>query len=106
MIPCGEAVQNLRTTSLEASITRDTYHMSYKYVRLLTALMMARVYCNETIAGVTWTPSDYSYTTEEISLMKEAVENAYVAPYTITPHGEYGVMLPADFSDTVIWDAE
>lgn len=106
MIPCGEAVQNLRTTSLEASITRDTYHMSYKYGRLLTALMMARVYCNETIAGVTWTPSDYSYTTEEISLMKEAVENAYVAPYTITPHGESGVMLPADFFDTVIWDAE
>lgn len=108
LIPNGTAVQNLRTTSLEPSITRDTYHMSYDYGRLLTALMMCRVFANETIAGVTYTPAGYSYEASDIALIKEAVENAFVAPYTITPHGQTpGVInLPAGLSDTIVWDPE
>ena len=107
VIPMGTAVQNLRTTYLEDVLTRDTYHMSYKYGRVLTALMMCRVFCNETIADVTYT-GGYSLTDEEIALIKEALENAYVAPYKITPHGQSPTpgpgAFPAELPETIVWD--
>ncbi len=84
VIPCGTAVQNLRTSFLGDNITRDGYHMSYDNGRYLTGLMWARKITDKSIAGITYTPSSYSYSEKQIAAIKEAVENAYNKPYEVT----------------------
>lgn len=84
VIPCGTAVQNLRTSYLGDTITRDGYHMSYNNGRLLTGLMWARQITGKSIADITYKPSSYSYTTDQITVIKDAVEKAYVKPYEVT----------------------
>ena len=84
VIPCGTAVQNIRTSFLGDNITRDGYHMSEKIGRYLTGLMWARQITGKSIADVTYKPSSYTYTDNEIFVIKEAVNNAYDKPYEVT----------------------
>lgn len=84
VIPCGTAVQNMRTSFQGDNITRDGYHMSYDVGRLLTALMWARQITGKSIADVSYKPSSYTYTDKLISAIKEAVESAYSTPYAVT----------------------
>ena len=84
VIPCGTAVQNLRTSFIGDTITRDGYHMSYDYGRFVTGLMWARQITGKSIEGVSYTPSGYSYTEEDILAIKEAVDNAHKTPYEVT----------------------
>ena len=58
--------------------------MSYKIGRYLTGLMWARQITGKSIAGVTYKPSSYTYTDDEIFVIKEAVNNAYDKPYEVT----------------------
>ena len=84
VIPCGTAVQNLRTSYLGDNITRDGYHMSYNNGRLLTGLMWARQITGKSIEGITYRPSSYTYTEDQITVIKDAVEKAYTKPYEVT----------------------
>lgn len=84
VIPNGTVVQNLRTSFIGDNITRDGYHMSYDIGRFATALMWARQITGKSIEGVSYTPSGYSYTEEDILAIKEAVDNAYKTPYEVT----------------------
>ena len=91
VIPCGTAVQNLRTSYLGDNITRDGYHMSYNNGRLHTGLMWARQITGKSIADITYKPSSYTYTEDQITVIKDAVEKAYTKPYEVTE----SVILPA-----------
>lgn len=84
VIPNGTVVQNLRTSFIGDNITRDGYHMSYDIGRFATALMWARQITGKSIEGVSYTPSGYSYTEEDILAIKEAVDNAHKTPYEVT----------------------
>lgn len=84
VIPNGTVVQNLRTSFIGDNITRDGYHMSYDIGRFATALMWARQITGKSIEGVSYTPSGYSYTEEDVLAIKEAVDNAYKTPYEVT----------------------
>ena len=84
VIPCGTAVQNLRTSYLGDNITRDGYHMSYNNGRLLTGLMWARQITGKSIEGITYKPSSYTYTEDQITVIKDAVEKAYTKPYEVS----------------------
>lgn len=84
VIPCGTAVQNLRTSYLGDNITRDGFHMSYNNGRLLTGLMWARQITGKSIEGITYKPSSYTYTEDQITVIKDAVEKAYTKPYEVT----------------------
>jgi hypothetical protein len=84
VIPSGTVVQNLRTSFIGDNITRDGYHMSYDIGRFATALMWARQITGKSIEGVSYTPSGYSYTEEDILAIKEAVDNAHKTPYEVT----------------------
>ena len=84
VIPCGTAVQNLRTSYLGDTITRDGFHMSYDVGRYLTGLMWARQITGKSIAGINYKPSAYTYTADQITVIKDAVEKAYNRPYEIT----------------------
>ena len=84
VIPCGTAVQNLRTSLTGDNITRDGYHMSYDYGRLVTALMWARQISGRSIAEVSYLPSGYTFGEKPVAAVKEAVENAWKNPYGVT----------------------
>ena len=84
VIPCGTAVQNLRTSFLGDNITRDGYHMSYDVGRYVTALMWARLISGRSIEGISYKPSGYSYSDKTIAAIKEAVENAFEKPFEVT----------------------
>lgn len=92
VIPSGTAVQNLRTSYMGDKylytyhITRDGYHMSYKNGRFLTALMWARQITGKSIADISYRPkpSDYTYSSDDITVIKDAVEKAYNHPYEVT----------------------
>jgi len=84
VIPCGTAVQNLRTSFYGDNITRDGYHMSYDVGRFVTGLMWARQITGKSIENLTYKPSGYAYSEKLLSAMKEAVQKAYENPYTVT----------------------
>lgn len=84
LIPCGTAVQNLRTSFIGDTITRDGYHMSYDIGRYLTALMWARSITHCDISSISYKPSGYTYGTETVAAIKEAVDNAYAEPLKVT----------------------
>ena len=102
VIPCGTAVQNLRTSFLGDNITRDGYHMSYDNGRYLTGLMWARQITGLSIADVTYKPSSYSYTDKKIAAIKEAVENAYLKPYEVTESSYPPVPIVSGDAETII----
>ncbi|MCF0172241.1 MAG: DUF4886 domain-containing protein [Bacteroidales bacterium] len=107
VIPCGTAVQNLRTSLIGDNVTRDGYHMAYDTGRYVTAMMWARQISGRDISGVTWKPSGYSFSEKQILAIKEAVNNAYDHPYEVTrsqyeseaevcpPHEELAAVLKA-----------
>lgn len=84
VIPTGTAIQNLRTSLYGDNITRDGYHLAYDSGRLAAAMMWAKQITGCDIQKITWRPSGYIYTTQRYEAIKEAVENAYSNPYTIT----------------------
>ena len=84
VIPCGTAVQNLRTSLFGDTLTRDGYHMSFDIGRFVTALMWAKQISGCDLSKISWRPSSYSYSDKQIAAIKEAVDNAYVRPYQVT----------------------
>lgn len=84
VIPCGTAVQNLRTSFIGDTITRDGYHMSYDKGRFVTGLMWARLLTGSSIVGNTYRPSGYSYTGKVMAALWESVENAFRTPLAVT----------------------
>lgn len=102
VIPCGTAVQNLRTSYLGDTITRDGYHMSYDNGRYLTGLMWARKITDKSIADIKYTPSSYTYSEKQIAAIKEAVENAYNKPYEVTESIYPPVPIVTGSAETII----
>lgn len=84
VIPCGTAIQNLRTSVIGDNLTRDGYHLSTNIGRYAAALMWAKQITGCDIDGITWRPSGNIYTARQIEAIKEAVNNAYANPYTVT----------------------
>lgn len=84
VIPCGTAVQNLRTSFIGDTITRDGYHMSYDKGRFVTGLMWARLLTGSSVVGNTYRPSGYSYTGKVMAALWESVENAFRTPLAVT----------------------
>ena len=84
IIPTGTAVQNMRTSYVGDTLTRDGYHMSYDNGRYLAALTFAKGITGCDLSKVSFTPSQYSYTATILKAMKEAVENAMAKPFEVT----------------------
>ena len=84
VIPVGTAIQNLRTSSLGDDQTRDGHHLSYGIGRYTAALTWFRFICDVGVENITWTPSSYPEIETNIAIIKEAVENAYKSPFTLT----------------------
>lgn len=84
IIPSGTAVQNLRTSYMGDTITRDGYHMSYDMGRYLTGLTYVKTLLGCDLNDITYLPSKYNYTKKDILAIKDAVNKAIANPFTVT----------------------
>lgn len=84
IIPCGTAVQNLRTSFIGDNITRDGHHMSYNIGRYVTALMWARQIVGLDVEKSSYRPADQKFTDNQVLAMKDAVEKAFKKPFEVT----------------------
>ncbi len=89
VIPCATSVQNLRTSYIGDTITRDGYHMTFDRGRYTLGLTW---YCRLTGGSpddITWVPEAYPELANDLPAIREAVRNAIATPYAVTPSTLY-----------------
>ena len=84
VIPSGTAIQNLRTSPLGDTLTRDGHHLSYGIGRYTAALTWLAAITGYDIDEITATPASYPEVAENLDYIKEAVNNAIENPYEVT----------------------
>lgn len=88
IIPVGTAAQNLRTTYIGDTITRDGYHLNYGFGRYMAGLAWFAVITGGSIDNVTFIPEEYPDIAEKLPAIKESVRNALKSPFEITESTE------------------
>ena len=84
ILPCGTAIQNIRTSYLGDTLTRDGYHLSYDIGRYTAALVWYKVLWGADLTDVTAVPTPYPDVARHLPAIKEAVQNAAKNPFEIT----------------------
>ena len=84
LIPCGTSVQNLRTSYLGDTLTRDGYHMDYQIGRYVTGLTWACVFTGVDANEIKYNPSPARINDDMLRAAAEAVNNALANPYAVT----------------------
>lgn len=82
VIPVGTAIQNVRTSYIGDTLTRDGYHLSYQTGRYIAGLTWFKALTGQSIDGIRYTPDGMS--AYELETIKEAVNNACEKPFEIT----------------------
>ena len=95
IIPSGTAIQNLRTSYLGDTLTRDGYHLSYDIGRYTAALTWYKELTGADITDLTVVPKQYGNIADHLPAIKEAVNNAVANPFEVTPstHTEREIVL-------------
>ena len=84
IIPAGTAVQNLRTSYLDDSLSLDTYHMSYGTGRYAVALTWFSFFTGIDARYIDWVPEAYPKIAEDKAAISNAVNMAIKTPFEIT----------------------
>lgn len=84
VIPSGTAVQNLRTSYIGDTLTRDGTHMSYDLGRYTVGLTWLVKLTGASLDDLTWVPTDYPLIKNDLDAIKEAVMNAIEIPLAVT----------------------
>ena len=82
VIPAGTSIQNVRTSYVGDTLTRDGYHLSYDYGRYIASLTFVKALTGISIDGISYKPS--GVTDEKVLIAVEAVNNAVANPFTVT----------------------
>ncbi len=82
IIPAGTAIQNVRTSYIGDTLTRDGYHLSYDYGRLIGSLAFVKALTGVSIDNVTYMPEGVD--ANELAVAIEAVNNAIATPFAVT----------------------
>ena len=85
IIPSATTMQNMRTSHLGDTLTRDGFHASYDYGRYSLGLTWMKALTGLSPENVDWVPADYTYVADNLDLIHEAVNNAVEKPYEVTP---------------------
>ena len=83
-LPSGTAIQNLRTSYLGDTLTRDGYHLSYDIGRYTAALVWYKQLFGADLSDLTVVPQKYPLVAQHLPAIKEAVNNAIENPFEIT----------------------
>lgn len=84
VIPSGTAVQNVRSSYIGDTLTRDGYHLSYNLGRYIAAMTWLKTITGWSIDDVTYVPNSAEIPEEYLPVIKEAVNNAVTTPYSVT----------------------
>ena len=84
IIPSGTAVQNLRTSYLNDSLSLDTYHMSLGTGRYAVALTWFSFFTGIDARYIDWVPEAYPKIAEDKAAISNAVNMAIKTPFEIT----------------------
>lgn len=84
ILPSGTAIQNLRTSYLGDTLTRDGYHLSYDIGRYTAALVWYKQLMGADLTNLTVVPKKYLNIAQHLPAIKEAVNNAIEKPFEIT----------------------
>ncbi len=85
VIPAGTAVQNVRTSYLGDTLTRDGYHLSYTVGRYIASLTWVKSLTGWDISRIDWVPDDSTMSPEVLDMIRESVLAAVETPYEVTP---------------------
>ena len=85
VIPSGTAIQNLRTSTVGDTLTRDGYHMSYDLGRYTAALTWFKTLTGLDIDSIDWMPKAYADSIRpNLEMIREAVGAAVEMPFEVT----------------------
>lgn len=82
VIPNGTAIQNVRTSFVGDTVTRDGYHLNHQIGRYTVGLALVRVVLDMPIDNVTFKPDGVSAEEQKVAI--EAVNNAVQNPFAVT----------------------
>lgn len=95
LIPSGTAIQNLRTSYIGDTLTRDGYHMSYSTGRYTAALTWFHTITGYPVENVDWYPNgSYKVNPDDLDAIREAVTNAVANPFEVTNSTHLGEVIP------------
>ena len=84
VIPSGTTIQNLRTSYIGDTLTRDGYHMTYDIGRYAAALTWFVTFTGMDATMIDWVPSEYLSIKEDLTAIAEAVNAAVENPFAVT----------------------
>jgi hypothetical protein len=105
IIPAGTAIQNLRTSYIGDTVTRDGYHLSYDYGRYTAALTWFAYFTGKSPDEVDWVPQEHGILKHHLPAIREAVKNAITAPDKVTEGkaADPGVKDPQTDAEWLAW---
>ena len=83
VIPSGTAIQNLRTSYLGDTLTRDGFHMSFDRGRYTVGLTWYCMLTGYNASTATALPKKYPGLEMDLAVIREAVDNALAEPYKV-----------------------
>ncbi len=84
VIPSGTAIQNLRTSYIGDTLTRDGYHLSYSFGRYTASLAWYHILTGGDIDTIDWLPAQYPEVQCYLPAMRDAVKSAIHTPFAVT----------------------
>lgn len=105
LIPSGTAIQNVRTSFIGDTLTRDGYHLSYNLGRYIAGLTWLHAVTGLPLDGLTYVPSDAEIPPFYLPVIKEAVAAAVANPFAVTI-SSYVEAPPIDYSRYTLLDWE
>ena len=101
IIPAGTAIQNVRTSYVGDTLTRDGYHLSNDYGRYIGSLTFVKALTGLSIDNMTYAPDGVSE--NKILVAVEAVNNAVLKPFEVTA-SSYATEPETEVPDTPVVD--
>lgn len=110
IIPSGTAIQNLRTSYIGDTVTRDGYHLNYGFGRYTASLMWYSVLTGGNIDVIDWIPDKYPDVQSYLPTLKDAAATAAANPFKITesafPLSRIPVVVPTPIDPSAVLNPE
>ncbi len=84
IIPTATAIQNMRTSPVGDTLTRDGFHLSQNLGRYIAGMTWVKALTGLSIDNITWVPSSNEIPDDLLPVIKEAVNHAGQTPFAIT----------------------
>lgn len=95
VIPSGTAIQNLRTSYIGDTLTRDGYHLSYDAGRYTAALTWFAALTGLPVEDIDWMPESCAgILAGELGAIREAVDAAVKTPLSVTKSSFQSMEIP------------